>query len=140
MWDNYRRLTVNRDHMVVIPKGDRPGPWFGAGPAIIAPLCRKRSVLIDRAKWVHAWTLYNNALDVTKWLLTPEGNSTFHLSVEIKARQPSGWHLTIPQELRRKGWLPEAGGIVIYEYTDSEANLWTEAAYNEEAILEADAS
>jgi hypothetical protein len=54
----------------------------------------------------------------------------------VRSHAPSGWSFTIPQELRRKGWLPEASGIVVLEYSTEELNVWTEAAYNEETVLE----
>ena len=138
MWDNCQRLTVGRDHAIVIQKADRPGAWFGAGAATLAPLYRKRALLIDRSKWVHAWTLYTEKIGAQGWLTSPDANTSLHLPVEIKSRNPTGWYFTIPPELRRKGWLPESGGIVIYEYNDAEANFWTEAAYNEESVLESD--
>jgi hypothetical protein len=123
----------------VIQKTDRPGTWFGAGAAFLAPLYRKRALLIDRPKWVYAWTLYNEKLGTQGWLTLPDVNPSLHLSIEINTRKPTGWYFTIPQELRRKGWLPESGGFVIYEYNETEANIWTEVAYNEESVLEADA-
>src|SRR5580704_2495019 len=135
MWDRVQRLTVNRDHMIVIPRGDRPGEWFDSGRGFLAPLYRKRELLIDRSKWVHAWTLYNLKIGSQTWLTSPDSNMNLHLPIEIKARNPTGWYFTVPQDLRRKGWLPGSGGIVMYEYTDSEANFWTEAAYNEESVL-----
>jgi hypothetical protein len=140
MWEKYQRLTVNRDHAIVIPKTDRPGDWFAVGGASLAPLYRKRLLLLDRPKWLHAWTLYNDKLGAQGWLTSPDANSSFHVPIEISTHKPNGWYFTIPPELRRKGWLPEAGGIVIYEYNNAEANFWTESAYNEESILEADSS
>lgn len=123
----------------MIQKAYRPGPWFAAGKAFLAPLYRKRQLLIDRSKWVHAWTLYNEALETDAWLTPSDANTILHVPIEIRTRQPTGWIFTIPLELRRKGWLPEAGGIVICEYSDSELNLWCEDAYNLESLLEADA-
>ena len=138
MWENYQRLTVNRDHRIVIPKTCRPGIWFAAGPAFLAPLYRKRTLLIDRWKWVYAWTLYNEKIGTQGWLTPLDANANLHQSIEIKARDPTGWCFTVPSDLRRKDWLPESSGIVIYEYNDTEANFWTEAAYNEESILESE--
>jgi hypothetical protein len=140
MWENYQRLTVGRDHAIVITKTFRPGVWFAAGAAFLAPLYRKRSILLDRAKWVYAWTLYKEEIGTSGWLTPTDMNSSLHLPAEIYSRNSGGWYFTIPPELRRKGWLPEAGGIVIYEYGNAEANFWTEGAYNEESVLEADAS
>jgi hypothetical protein len=140
MWENSLRLTVNRDHRIVIPKTCRPGPWFAVGPAFLAPLYRKRTLLVDRSKWVYAWTLYTEKIGTQGWLVPVDINASLHQSIQIKARDPTGWCLTVPPELRRKGWLPESGGITIYEYSDSEANFWTEAAYNEESILESEVS
>jgi hypothetical protein len=139
MWEKYQRITVNRDHGLVIQKTYRPGTWFAAGTALLAPLYRKRTLLVDRSKWIHAWTLYNETLGAQGWITPPDVNTNLHLPIEIRTRQPTGWIFTIPPELRRKGWLPESGGNVIYEYNDTEANFWTEAVYNEETILEADA-
>jgi hypothetical protein len=139
MWENCQRITVNRDHAIVIPKGNRPGAWFSAGPCLLAPLHRKRELLIDRCKWVYAWSLYTESLGTRDWLTPPDANTSLHFPLEINVRKPAGWYFTIPQELRRKGWLPESGGVVIYEYHETEANFWTEPAYNEETILEADA-
>jgi hypothetical protein len=140
MWENCQRLTVSRDHAIVITKTNRPGAWFTAGAAFLAPLYRKRSILLDRAKWVYAWTLYNEEIGTSGWLTPADRNSSLHLPAEIHSRNSGGWYFTIPSALRRKAWLPEAGGIVIYEYSDTEANFWTQGAYNEESILEADAS
>jgi hypothetical protein len=122
----------------VIHKANRPGPWFATGTAFLAPLYRKRALLIERPKWVYAWTLYNEMLGTNSWSVPPDVNSSLLLPIQLKPRNPTGWIFTIPQELRRKGWLPESGGVVVYEYTDTEANFWTEAAYNEESILESD--
>jgi hypothetical protein len=124
--------------MIVIPKGDRPGPWFDTGAAFLAPLYRKRALLIDRAKWVHAWTLYNEKIGTQGWLTPRDSNTNLHHAIEINAHNPSGWVFTVPPDLRRKSWLPGSRGIVIYEYSDTEANFWTEAAYNEESLLESD--
>ncbi|HWW30842.1 MAG TPA: hypothetical protein VNY80_12555 [Steroidobacteraceae bacterium] len=126
--------------MIVIPKGDRPGLWFAAGAAFLAPLYRKRTLLIDRAKWVYAWTLYNEKIGTQSWLIPSDSNMNLHHAIEINAHSPSGWVFTVPPDLRRKGWLPGSKGIVIFEYSETEANFWTEAAYNEESILESDTS
>jgi hypothetical protein len=80
--------------------------------------------------------MYNETLGPNGWLTPPDANASLHIPIEIRTRQPNGWIFTIPPELRRKGWLPESGGVVIYEYNHIEANFWTQAAYNEESILE----
>lgn len=140
MWDKFKQITVNRDHAIVIHVASNPGKWFGAGTAYLAPLYRKRKILLARANWVYAWTLYNDALGTENWLVPKNTNSSLHVALEIKTRSPSGWYFTIPVELRAKGWLPEAGGLVVCEYSESELNLWTHPAYNEEAILEAEST
>jgi hypothetical protein len=124
----------------VIPRSCCPGEWFGAGKAVLAPLYRKRIILLERAKWVHVWTLYNEKLSTRDWLTPPEATAALHFPVEIKSRDPSGWFVTIPPHLRNTGWLPGGGGIVMFDYCASEANFWTESAYNEESVLEADAT
>jgi hypothetical protein len=106
----------------------------------LAPLHRKRALLLERAKWVHAWALYNDKVGTQQWLTPPEDNAALHFPIEIRSRDPSGWVITIPPHLRNAGWLAAAGGIVVFEHCETEANLWTEAAYNEESILEADAA
>jgi hypothetical protein len=140
MWENYHRLVIGRDHRIVIPKASRPGTWFSAGPGFLAPLYRKRQLLLERSKWLYAWTFYTEKIGTQSWLVPAETNASLHKSIELNARDPTGWYLTIPPELRRKGWLPESGGTTIYEYSESEANFWTEAAYNEESILESEVS
>lgn len=140
MLQNYRRIPVRRDHALVIPLACRPGEWFGAGAAVLAPLHRKRVIHIQRAKWVHAWTLYNEKLGTQDWLTPPETNGTLHFRIEIRSRDPSGWLMTTPPHLRNTAWLPSDSGIVVFEYCASEANFWSEEAYNEESILEADSS
>jgi hypothetical protein len=60
--------------------------------------------------------------------------------VEIRSRDPSGWLITIPAAIRDRAWLPPTSGFLMFEYSSAEANLWTEAAYSEEAVLEADSS
>jgi hypothetical protein len=137
---NYRRIPVRQDHALVIPLACRPGEWFGAGTAVLAPLHRKRIILIERPNWVHVWTLYNEKLSTRDWLTPPEANTSLHFSIEIRSRAPSGWVVTIPPHLRNTGWLPSGGGNVMFEYCASEANFWTEDAYNEESILEADSN
>jgi hypothetical protein len=138
VWGKCQRLTVNPSHAIVIPKANRPGAWFAPGPAFLAPLYRKRTLLIERAKWVYAWTLYTEKLGTSDWITPRETNASLHLPIELTSRNPTGWYFTVPLELRRKGWLPESGGFVMYEYSESEANFWTEAPYNEESTLEAD--
>ncbi|HEV8334709.1 MAG TPA: hypothetical protein VGQ22_25020 [Steroidobacteraceae bacterium] len=80
--------------------------------------------------------MYNEALGTPNWKVPPEENRSLHIAVQVRSHAPSGWSFTIPQELRRKGWLPEASGIVVLEYSTEELNVWTEAAYNEETVLE----
>jgi hypothetical protein len=138
MWEKCQQLGVNRDHALVIQKALRPGPWFSTGPAFLAPLYRKRSLLLDRPNWVYAWTLYNDALITAEWLVPRSDNANLHLQIEIRSRQPTGWTFTIPIEIRRRGWLPSAGGIVMCESSDQELNFWRTDAYNSEATLEAD--
>ena len=138
MWDNCRQVIVNRDHGIVIPRACSPGPWLGAGSAWLAPLYRKRRLFIERAKWIHAWTLYNDKVSATDWLTPRDTNPALHFPIEIKSRDPSGWYFTIPSELRAKDWLPASGGVVVLEYDASEFNVWTVAAYDEESVLEAD--
>lgn len=139
--EKYRRLPVREDHAIVIPSACRPGEWFGARtPAFVAPLYRKRKILLERAKWVYAWTIYNEKLSTSEWLTPPNANGTLHFPVDIRSRDPSGWILTIPPAIRDRAWLPEGPASLMFEYTPSEANLWTEAAYNEELILEAEVS
>jgi hypothetical protein len=138
--ENYRRLLIRADHAVVIPRGCRPGEWFAAGKAVIAPLHRKRTILLPRPKWVHVWTLYNEKSDVQDWYTPPDSNANLHFPIDVRSRDSSGWLITIPGPIRDRNWLPVGGGHVILEYSASEMNLWTEDAYNEEAILEADAS
>ena len=140
MRENCQRVMVDRDHAIVIAKACRPGPWFASGAAFLAPLYRKRPLLVDRPKWVYAWTLYNEKLGTPGWHISPDSNMSLHLPVDVRSRQPTGWILTIPPALRNKGWLPKCGGTVMYEYDETEANFWTEAAYNEESVLEADIS
>lgn len=138
MWDNYRRCLINRDHAIVVPRAFSPGSWFGAGNAWLAPLYRKRNLLIDREKWVYAWTLYNEKVGDERWLTPRSANSLLHFSIEVKSRDPSGWYFTVPIELRIKTWLPRSGELVVLEHGGSEFNVWNLAAYNEESILEAD--
>ena len=140
MWENCKPISINRDHAIVIPKACKPGSWFGAGTSYIAPLSRKRTILIEPAKWVHVWTIYNEKLDTTGWLVPKATNSTLHFAIEVKSHTSSGWHFTIPLTLRHRRWLPEYGGIVFFDYDATEANFWTETTYNEETILEADVS
>lgn len=134
-----KRLPVRVDHAIAIPRACCPGKWFGAGEAFLAPLHRKRVIYLDRAKWVHAWTIYNAKLETHDWRIPATANGSLHLPIEIRSRDPSGWMLTIPIAIREKGWLPEGPAFLMFEYSATEANLWTEAAYNEESILEADA-
>ncbi|MDB6102443.1 MAG: hypothetical protein JWO52_2442 [Gammaproteobacteria bacterium] len=136
--ENYRRLVIRKDHAVVVPRVCCPAKWFRAGDAFIAPLPRKRTIHLDRSKWVNAWTIYNEEIGTNDWLTPAEVNRTLHFPVEIRSRDPSGWLITIPMPIRDRGWLPPGPGTLMFEYTPSEANLWTEAAYNEESILEAD--
>lgn len=138
--EKYRRLQVRTDHGIVVQTVCRPGTWFAAGSAFLAPLHRKRPILIERSKWVHAWTIYNEKLGTREWLTPPDVNGSFHFAVDIKSRDPSGWILRIPPPIRDRAWLPPGPAFVMFEYNESEANLWTEAAYNEESILEADAN
>ena len=138
--ENCKRISVRSDHGIVIQRACRPGDWFGAGRAVLAPLHRKRPILLARANWLHAWTLYNDKLSTEDWRTKPEANSTLHFPIEVKSRNPSGWVVTIPSHLREPGWLPGSSGVVIFEYSETEANFWTEDAYNEQAILEADGS
>lgn len=137
--EKYRRIAVRADHAVVIQTACRPGPWFAAGSAVIAPLYRKRRILLERAKWVYAWTIYNEKLGTVEWHTPPDVNAKLHFPVDIRSRDPSGWILTIPPAIRERAWLPEGPAFVMFEYASSEATLWTEAAYGEESILEADA-
>jgi hypothetical protein len=123
---------------VVIPRACSPGEWFRAGDAFIAPLHRKRSIYLATAKRVHVWTIYNQHIGTDDWLTSSEENGNLHFPIEIRSRKPSGWLLTIPMLIRDRDWLPQGPGAVIFEYGPTEANLWTEAAYNEECILEAD--
>ena len=138
MWENCRRITINRDHGIVIPRACSPGSWLAAGSAWLAPLYRKRRLLIERAKWIHIWTLYNDKVGTTDWLTPRDTNPALHFPIEIKSRDPSGWYFTVPPELRTKDWLPASGGIVVLEFDASEFNVWTVAAYDEESVLEAD--
>lgn len=96
--------------------------------------------MLDRTKLVFAWTLYNDVVDWSQWRNPRDTTDELHFQIEMKSRNPSGWYFTVPQYMRNRGWLPEAGGIVICEYSELEFNLWTEPAYNEESILEADPS
>lgn len=137
MLENCRRLTIRQDHAVVIPRVCCPGKWFRAGEAFLAPLYRKRALNLDRPKWVHAWTIYNQSLGTDDWLTPADINRTLHFAVEIRSRDPSGWLITVPAPIRDRAWLPQSGFLML-EYASAEANLWTEAAYNEESILEAD--
>ena len=88
---------------------------------------------------MYAWTLHNENLGTEGWQSPPDLVATLHFAIEVHPRSPTGWYFTIPVDLRSKQWLPSAGGIVMFEFTDSEANFWTEAAYNEESILESEA-
>lgn len=137
MWDKCQRLPVRADHAIVISKANRPGSWFSAGRAFLTPLFRKRPLLLERSKWLYAWTLFTDAAPPDGWAMPPVDTRSLLFAVEIHARNPTGWYFTIPDELRNKGWLPSAGGVLMYEHSDSEANFWTEAAYNEETVLEA---
>lgn len=139
MLENYRYVPVRRDHAIVIPAACRPGAWFGAGAAILAPLHRKRTILLGRPRWVRVWTLYNEILGAPDWLVPPEINAELHFEIDVRSRDPSGWLVTIPAPIRNRNWLPGGGGAVMLEYSSTELNLWDEDAYNEEAILEADA-
>jgi hypothetical protein len=136
--ENWRRVNVRDDHAVVIPKACCPGAWFRCGDAYLAPLHRKRSVHLATAKLVHVWTIYNQQLGTADWLTSAEANDKLHFHVEIRSRNPSGWLLTIPMLIRDRDWLPPGPGVLILEYGPTEANLWTEEAYNEECILESD--
>jgi hypothetical protein len=122
----------------VIPKACCPALWFRAGQAFLAPLYRKRPLHLDRANWVHAWTVYTPELDTSGWQTPADANEKLHFPVEIRSRDPSGWLITIPKSIRDRGWLPPGPGFLMFEYAEAEANLWTEAGYNEESILEAD--
>jgi hypothetical protein len=93
---------------------------------------------LDRSKWVHAWTIYTSERGTDDWVTPVSVNATLHFEVEIRARNPSGWLITIPMPIRDRAWIASGPGFLFFEYTSSEANLWTESAYNEESILEAD--
>jgi hypothetical protein len=47
--------------------------------------------------------------------------------------------ITLPEEMRDRAWVPSGPSTMMFEYDASEANLWTQEAYDEEFILEADA-
>lgn len=140
MLEFYRQLAVRKDHAIVIPQSCCPGKWFCAGEAVLAPLYRKRSLYLERSKLVHAWTIYTAQMEADQWLVPPKENLALHFPLKIRSRDPSGWILTIPPEIRDRSWLPRGPATVMFEYSDNEANLWLESAYNEEALLEADAS
>jgi hypothetical protein len=84
------------------------------------------------------WTIYNQSIGAVDWQTPAEANETLHFPIEIRSRDPSGWLITIPKAIRDRGWLPAGPGFLMFEYAEAEANLWSEAAYNEESILEAD--
>jgi hypothetical protein len=138
--ENYRHVAIRKDHAVVIPRACCPGKWFHAGDVLLAPLYRKRALRLDRPKWVHAWTIYNQDLGTDDWLTPSGANGTLHFPTEIRSRNPSGWLITIPVPIRERAWLPPGPGFLMFEFGPAEATLWTEAAYNEESILEADFS
>lgn len=140
MWENCQPLTVNRDHAIVITRTYAPGSWFHAGKAMLAPLHRKRKILLDRFNYLHAWTLYNDKIGTGGWLVGPDANTSLHFQLDIHTRKAGGWYFVIPEEIRRKRWLPECGGIVMHEWSESEINFWTESAYNDESVLQADST
>lgn len=136
MWDIVRTYTVRPDHGVYIPKRGRPR-WIRAGPAFLAPLRNKRPLLVDEANWLHAWTLFTDAIDTSGWEKSPDEYPQYVLKVEIHPRKPSGWYFIPPARLRELKWFPSAGESVICEFgNDEELNYWTEAAYNIEAYRE----
>ena len=111
MLESVEPIVVGKDHTIVIPR--RPAEeWIRAGPAFMAPLRYKRHLSVDEADWVHAWTVYDQAVDTSDWVISP--SSAPGLMFDIKAHShPSGWRFTIPQKIRHSGWLPETGGWVI---------------------------
>ena len=139
MWEFCKSLRVGRDHTISIARANQPGAWFGAGPAYLAPLSWKRSLLLDEPQQVYAWTLYNEKIGTEDWEISPEGKEELHFSIAVRSRAPetSGWQFVIPQRMRELLWLPAKGGRIIYEFSESEMNFWTVDAYNIEAMREA---
>lgn len=94
--------------------------------------------MVRQEHWLHAWTLYNANCKTDDWHTPPDTNPTLHIPIRVFSRKPSGWYFTVPQELREKGWLPERGGVVICECSETEMNFWTQDAYNLESLLESE--
>lgn len=139
MWEKYQRLTVNGQHGIVFNKNWDLPQWFGVcSDAVIAPLYRRRPILLGIEHRLHAWTLYRKENGTQGWVTPREDNDSLHFPIEINAKKPANWYFTIPPEIRRKAWLPEASGIVMVEFNDAEVSIWTQDAYNIESFLEAE--
>ena len=111
MWERFQRITVNRDHAIIVQKSYRPGEWFDVGPGILFILPRSTAsvlfVLREQVGFMLGPLVPNDELDTTAWRMPREVNSSLHFLLEVKARNPTGWYFTVPIVLRRKAWLPE---------------------------------
>jgi hypothetical protein len=139
MWENYKEIRVGRDHKIVFPRINAANVLKPkAGDAWLVPLYFKRNLLLDESDLLYAWTVcHGSSLD--DWAINHEDQPSLRFEIRIKSHvgSPPGHYLTIPKELREKGWLPKAGGTVLCEFGSDELNIWTPRAYNLETVRNA---
>ena len=139
MGDYVRTYIVGKGQKIKLPR--RPADlWLNAGQAWLCPLHLKRRLLIDEGDTLYAWTLHRVDRSTEEWRTAPNPNAEAVFPVKVSALKDGTYEFYCAAALHQRAWLPERGGIVMFEILESgqEINIWLPHIFNIQKLREAE--